>query len=177
MKYQHLCVLGLSLLLTSGCSDAPQDNGGANKTEAVAPGTGTQYLTLSEPAAVMEVADARKSAKADEAIAIVGRIGGSGEPFVDGVAAFTVVDLKIAYCSADEGCPTPWDYCCTQDQVKDNIAIVKLVDAEGKPVTDDARKLLGVKELSVVVAEGTARRDESGNLTVAATKIFVRPVK
>ncbi|MFO1002744.1 MAG: hypothetical protein U0936_20635 [Planctomycetaceae bacterium] len=39
---------------------------------------------------------------------------------------------------------------------------------EGKPVTDDARKLLGVKELSVVVAEGTARRDESGNLTVAA---------
>ena len=125
----------------------------------------------------MEVADARKSAKADEAIAIVGRIGGSGEPFVDGVAAFTVVDLKVAYCSADEGCPTPWDYCCTQDQVKDNIATVKLVDAEGKPVTDDARKLLGVKELSVVVAEGTARRDESGNLTLAATKIFVRPVK
>jgi hypothetical protein len=125
----------------------------------------------------MEVADARKSAKADEAIAIVGRIGGSGEPFVDGVAAFTVVDLKIPYCSDDEGCPTPWDYCCTQDQVKDSIATVKLVDAEGKPVTDDARKLLGVKELSVVVAEGTARRDESGNLTVAATKIFVRPVK
>ena len=177
MKYQQLCVLGLSLLLTSGCSDAPQDNGVANKTEAVAPGTGTQYLTSSEPAAVMEVADARKSAKADEAIAIVGRIGGSGEPFVDGVAAFTLVDLKIAHCSADEGCPTPWDYCCTQDQVKDNIATVKLVDAEGKPVTDDARKLLGVKELSVVVAEGTARRDESGNLTLAATKIFVRPVK
>ena len=141
MKYQQLCVLGLSLLLTPGCSDAPEDSGVANKTEAVAPGTGTQYLTSSEPAAVMEVADARKSAK------------------------------------TDEGCPTPWDYCCTQDQVKDNIATVKLVDAEGKPVTDDARKLLGVKELSVVVAEGTARRDESGNLTVAATKIFVRPVK
>ena len=120
MNFQQLCVLGLSLLLTSGCSDAPEDNGVANKTEAVAPGTGTQYLTSSEPAAVMEVADARKSAKADEAIAIVGRIGGSGEPFVDGVAAFTVVDLKIAHCSADEGCPTPWDYCCTQDQVKDN---------------------------------------------------------
>ncbi len=177
MKYQHLCVLGLSLLLTSGCSDAPQDNGAANKTEAIAPDTGTQYLTSSEPATVMDVADARKSAKADEAVAIVGRIGGSGDPFVDGVAAFTVVDLKIAYCSADEGCPTPWDYCCTQNQVKDNIATVKLVDAEGKPVTDDARKLLGVKELSVVVAEGTARRDASGNLTVAATKIFVRPVK
>ncbi len=71
MKYQHLCVLGLALFLTSGCSDAPQEKEVANKSETIAPGTGTQYLSSSEPAAVVEVADARKSAKADEAIALV----------------------------------------------------------------------------------------------------------
>ena len=39
----------------------------------------------------------------------------------------------------------------------------------------DARKLLGVKELSTVVIQGKATRDDQGNLTVAATKVFVRP--
>ncbi len=176
MRPLHVCILSLTVLLTSGCSDAPKEKKAAAEANPAA-ATGPQYLSASEPAGALEIAEARKSAKADDKIAIVGRIGGSSEPFVDGVAAFTVVDLNVQHCSDDEGCPTPWDYCCTQDQVKDSIATVKLVDVEGKPVTDDARKLLGVKELSVVVAEGTARRDESGNLTVAATKIFVRPVK
>ncbi len=46
-----------------------------------------------------------------------GRIGGSEKPFVDGLAAFTIVDLKVPYCADDEGCPTPWDYCCNQKDV------------------------------------------------------------
>ena len=108
---------------------------------------------------------------------LVGIIGGSSKPFVDGLAAFTIVDPKVPYCSADEGCPTPWDYCCTQDQVKGNIATVKIVDDTGKPVAVDARKMLNVKELSTVVVQGTARRDDQGNLTVAASQVFVRPSK
>lgn len=177
MKYHNLCILSFATLLTCGCSDGPADNRVDSKANVIAPGTGTQYLASEEPAGVIGVRDARKSSETDKAISIEGRIGGSAEPFVDGIAAFTVVDLEVAHCSADEGCPTPWDYCCTQDQVKDSIATVKLVDADGQTVSSDARKLLGVNELSVVVAEGTARRDESGNLTVAATKIFIRPVK
>ena len=43
---------------------------------------------------------------------------------------------------------------------------MKIVDASGKPVATDARKLLGVKELQTVVVRGTAKRDEAGNLTV-----------
>lgn len=93
------------------------------------------------------------------------------------MAAFTIVDLKIPYCAEDEGCPTPWDYCCTQNDVKDNIATIMLVDADGNPVSEDARKLLGVKELSVVVAQGKATRDDAGNLSIAATSVFIRPVE
>ena len=137
----------------------------------------SKYLAVVEPDGALPVGEARKSVKDDQAVTLIGVIGGSTEPFVDGLAAFTIVDAKVPYCSADEGCPTPWDYCCTQDQVKGNIATVKIVDDAGKPVADDARKMLNVKELSTVVVQGTARRDDQGNLTVAASKVFVRPSK
>jgi hypothetical protein len=52
-----------------------------------------------------------------------------------------------------------------------------LVDDSGKPVTIDARELLNVKELSTVVVQGEAKRDEQGNLTIAADKVFVRPAE
>jgi hypothetical protein len=135
----------------------------------------SQYLAESEPAGAVPVGEARQSVKNDESVVLVGLIGGSSKPFVEGLAAFTIVDPKIPYCAADEGCPTPWDYCCTQDQVAENIATIKLVDDSGKPVAIDARQLLKVKELSTVVVQGSAQRDEQGNLTIAASKVFVRP--
>ena len=59
-------------------------------------------------------------------------------------------------------------------KMNENIATVKIVNDEGRPVTQDARDFLEVKELSTVVVKGTAKRDDQGNLTVAANKIFVR---
>jgi hypothetical protein len=134
----------------------------------------SRYLVQTEPEGAVAVGDARQSVEDEQMITLVGTIGGSSEPFVDGIAAFTIVDPKVPYCAPDEGCPTPWDYCCTQDQVKDNIATVKVVDDGGNPVVEDARGLLGVKELSTVVVKGKAKRDEQGNLTIAASKVFVR---
>jgi hypothetical protein len=134
----------------------------------------SRYVVQTEPEGAVAVGDARQSVEDEQMITLVGTIGGSSEPFVDGIAAFTIVDPKVPYCAPDEGCPTPWDYCCTQDQVKDNIATVKVVDEGGNPVVEDARGLLGVKELSTVVVKGKAKRDEQGNLTIAASKVFVR---
>ena len=108
---------------------------------------------------------------------MVGLIGGSSKPFVDGLAAFTIVDPKVPYCANDEGCPTPWDYCCQTEAVKDNIATIKVVDEAGKPVAGDVKAMLNVKELSTVVVQGKAKRDDLGNLTVAASNVFVRPGK
>jgi len=134
----------------------------------------SRYVVQTEPEGAIAVGDARQSVEDDQAITLVGTIGGSTEPFVEGIAAFTIVDAKVPYCAAEEGCPTPWDYCCTQDQVKDNIATVKVVDESGNPVGKDARGLLGVKELSTVVVKGKASRDEQGNLTVIADTVFVK---
>ena len=151
---------------------------GCAKEEPVETAEATQpdpaYLAGSEPAGAVGVGDARSSAKDDEDVVLVGRIGGSRKPFVEGLAAFTIVDPKVPHCPAEEGCPTPWDYCCAQDAVKDNIATIKIVDKAGNPVSKDARQLLGVKELNLVVIEGKAQRDEEGNLSILADQVFVK---
>ena len=135
--------------------------------------TGTQYLTDVEPANSTPVGDARKSAKDGDSVSLVGHIGGSSEPFVDGIAAFTIVDPKVPYCTPEES-SEPWSYCCAQDEVKDNIATVKIVNEGGSPVMEHAKQLLGVKELSLVVVEGKAKRDDQGNFSVLASKVFIK---
>lgn len=159
-----------SLVAMSGCSET--ETPGASKSESVP--NGKQYLTAAEPANSTPVGEARQNVKDGDRVAVVGHIGGSVKPFVDGIAAFTIVDPNVEYCAPEEGCPTPWDYCCTQDEVKESIATVKVVNDGGQPVAEDARRLLGVKELSLVVVEGTAKRDEQGNLSVLARKVYVK---
>ena len=137
---------------------------------------GAAYRLATEPAGAKGVKDARKSAKDGEDVTLVGRIGGDVNPWVEGQAAFLVVDSQLKPCNekGDDGCATPWDYCCDSDSLPSSKALVKVVDAAGKSVGTDARKLLGLKELQTVVVHGRAKRDEAGNLTVLADGVFVR---
>lgn len=171
-KWNGLAVTGLLLTFGAlGCAPSA-----APPAVTQSPATDSEYVVKTEPANAVGVGAAKESAKDDEDVVLVGRIGGSEKPFVDGVAAFTIVDAKVPDCRQEEGegCPTPWDYCCHQDDVKKNIALVKVVNGESKPVMEDARKLLGVKELNLVVVHGKAKRDAEGNLTLLADEIFVK---
>lgn len=160
-----LLVSALCVFATLGCS----------KAEVSGPSTeGAAYRLAKEPSGAKEVKAARADAKSDDEITIVGRIGGDANPWVEGQAAFMLVDSSLKPCGADEGCPTPWDYCCGTDDLPSSKAMVKIVDAGGKTVASDARKLLGIKELQTVVVHGRAKRDETGNLTVLADGVFVR---
>lgn len=162
MKWNLLVgVLGLTVI-TMGCEKSASNNST----------TGSDYLTSTEPAGAVGVAEAKKAT--DESITVVGRIGGSEQPFVEGLAAFTIVDPLIEPCGKEEGCPTPWDYCCAQDKMKDNMATVKVVDAKGSAVAGNAKELLKLKELSTVVVQGKRQADAEGNLTILASKIFVK---
>ncbi|KLU01965.1 putative transmembrane region and signal peptide protein [Rhodopirellula islandica] len=171
-RFQHLALLGVVALI-AGCGGSEVAENDASQGS----GADSAYLASSEPADAMPVGEAREKAGDGEELTLVGLIGGSADPFVDGLAAFTIVDPNVPYCADDEGCPTPWDYCCTQDQVKDNIATVKVVDESGAPVSKTARDLLGVNELATVVVHGIAKRDDQGNLTVEASDVFVRSSK
>jgi hypothetical protein len=170
--FKSIAVLAIAASLLAGCAESPESGDESATTQATA-APDAAYLMTEKPADAQGVGAARESVKDAEEVTLVGRVGGSREPFVDGLAAFTIVDPQVPHCAPDEGCPTPWDYCCTQDQVKDNIATVKVVGADGKPVAKDAKGLLGVKELDTIIVRGKARRDDAGNLVVLAEKVYV----
>ena len=143
---------------------------------ASAPARTSPLLLATEPAGAKTVIEARKAVKDGEEIVVVGRIGGAVDPWVEGRAAFSIVDQTLIPCSERPGdsCTTPWDYCCDTDRLPTSLATIKFVDEQGKTVAEDARKLLGVKELQTVVVQGKAKRDDPGNLTVLGTGLFVK---
>jgi len=135
----------------------------------------SDVLLKSQPADAKPVGELRASVADGAAVTILGRIGGDTNPWVEGRAAFTIVDPKLEPCHPDEGCPTPWDYCCSTDQLPTHRALIKIVDGAGDTIEQDARKLLGVKELQTVMVRGQAKRDTAGNLTVLASGVYVVP--
>jgi hypothetical protein len=166
-------VLAVAFLSASiGCgtsSTAPQSNSAPSAD-------GAAFRLSSEPADAKGVKAAKEEIKDEEEVVMVGRIGGDTNPWIEGQAAFLIVDSALKPCNetGDEGCPTPWDYCCDAGDLPANKVMVKVVDGNGKTVATDARKLLGLKELQTVVVRGRAKRDEAGNVTVLADGVFVR---
>lgn len=136
------------------------------------------FVLTAAPDSAQSVLTSRESAQDKDEIVIKGRIGGSSNPFVDGAAAFTIVDETLPYCGEGEedcGCPTPWDYCCeTSEVIARHSATIKFVDENNRPRRFDPKTVLGVKELSMIVVQGKAQRDDAGNLTVLAEKIFIQ---
>jgi hypothetical protein len=134
---------------------------------------GEKFVLPSAPENAQGVLAARQAAAGGEEVVVVGRIGGSTQPFVEGMAAFSLVDNSLRACSDIPGdqCPTPWDFCCEADLPKART-LVKFVDESGQVIPTDARTLLGVSELQTVYVRGRAQRDADGNLTVLASGIY-----
>jgi hypothetical protein len=137
---------------------------------------GEKFLLAAEPGGAVDVLALRADAKDQDEVVVIGRIGGRRDPWIKGTAAFPIVDRSAKACSEIEGdtCPTPWDYCC-EPNLADKTVLVMFTDETGKPIKEDARELLSVKELQTVVVKGKAKRDKEGNLTVLASQLRVRP--
>jgi hypothetical protein len=148
----------------------------AGKDEAAA---GGKYILKEEPKDAMGVIDAREKAKDKGDVVVVGRIGGRKNPWVKGAAAFSIVDNSLKACSERPGdtCPTPWDFCCEADLPKQTLFVTILDEKTGQTLKQDARESLKLRELQTVVVQGKARRDKNGNVTIAASKVFIRPDK
>jgi hypothetical protein len=170
------CCLCLATLVGVACNQQVSSPSGVSNTPDGPSAIASEYLLASEPQGAQGVIAAREDAT-EGPLTVVGRIGGSANPWVEGRAAFSIVDPLLQACSDREGddCPVPWDYCCETDRLPTATALVKIVDGSGKLVAQDSRSLLGLKELQTVVVQGTPQRDEAGNLTILATGIFVRP--
>jgi hypothetical protein len=168
-----LPVAALIAMLAAGCGGkAPEQEPG----KATPPAGGSKYLLSSEPEGARDVLAVLETAKDDEEIVVVGRIGGDEKPFVQDLAAFTIVDRSLKPCNAnpEDNCQTPWDYCCEADLAKARTA-VRVVDGHGNIVATGAKELLGLKPLDTVVVQGKAKRDPDGKFTLLATGLYVRP--
>jgi len=188
MKSKLIVLTVLTLIPVAGCqqeqathdhshsnshSDAPR----ATETFSLPDGIdASKYALSTEPDGAQNVIAAREAVQDDQDIVILGRIGGGENPWVEGRAAFSIVDPSLKACSDIPGdnCPVPWDYCCETDKLPASSALVKIVDGKGNVVKADARALLDAKELSTVVVKGKAKRDDAGNLTVLASGVYVK---
>lgn len=137
---------------------------------------GSKYVLADEPDGAIGVIEARKSAKNGEPIVIVGRIGGATNPWIDGRAAFMLLDASMtlvadgAESAEGEIC---MDECCAAERTG-STTLVKVVDDGGKVLAVDARKLLGVAANDMVVVRGNVSKDDAGNFVVLADSVHVR---
>ena len=179
LKFSAAAILIAGLL--AGCSSQspsePTSTATSDKPESRQPSAeGAKYRLAAEPAGAQEVIAVRSDAADGDKVVIVGRIGGDVNPWVEGRAAFSLVDNSIRACSdiAGDNCPTPWDYCCETDKLKTGKLLVKFVDDGGQLIASDARELLGVSELDTVVIEGKVQKSEDGNAVVLASGVYVK---
>jgi hypothetical protein len=171
----YIAALASALSLSVGCgstaSTTPESSGAAATTVV----NGEKYLLAEEPDDAVGVIEARETASNGDPLVIVGRIGGSDKPWVEGRAAFMLLDASMALVAegteSGEGEVCMGD-CCANERAE-CTTLVKVVD-NGALVPADSRQLLGVKENDFVVIRGKASKDESGNFTVLADGVFIR---
>ncbi|QDS97550.1 hypothetical protein [Adhaeretor mobilis] len=159
---------------TVGCNSATESPGVASSQATNV--DASLYQLEDEPDGAVGVIAARESADDGAPIVLIGRIGGSARPWVDGRAAFTLLDASMAVVANGESSGETelcLDDCCASDRQK-CTTLVKVVDAQGKLVPVDSRELLGLKESDLVVVQGTAQKDEAGNFVMLAKGVYVR---
>lgn len=168
MKTLHLS-LCLIAGLASGC--------GADEIESLPLPVSElpeRFLLTEEPAGAVDAGAARAAAVQGERLVVRGVVGGSPTPFVNGLAAFTVVDPALKSCVGDgTGCATPWDYCCVDPKaLVEGSVTVEFRDGTS-PLPAGARGFHGLDHLSPVVVAGRAEVDERGNVTVVAAGLYL----
>lgn len=160
----------VSSFFLTACSDGP------SAPEASA-GLALPAWQLAEaPADAVGVAELKASASEGDRVTLVGRVGGRMEPVSEESGLVVLVDAAVPSCadSADDNCPTPWDYCCeTPERVAANAATVQLRSADGSPIELAAG---AVPPLSTVTVVGTVAPRPNGDvLVLVADAMHVAP--
>jgi hypothetical protein len=146
-----------------------------NATNAALP---KDLFITQEPAGALGVLKVRQSAKAGDHVTMIGRIGGSENPFVSNRAVFTMVDVTVKTCleMGDAHCPTPADYCCEDStELAKSMASVNITDKSGKPLAISLAADGSLKPLMWIAVEGTLQPTDGGAFIVNADHIYKMP--
>ncbi|HMN42604.1 MAG TPA: hypothetical protein PKE29_17320 [Phycisphaerales bacterium] len=168
-----------STLLALGCEQKPAQST-ATPTPAPAKAASAfpdSLFLATAPAEPKSVKDAKAAPKVGEKITLTGRIGGSEDPFIEGRALFTIVDLHVPHCGQmgeKDHCKTPWDYCCEPaDELAAHTATIQVTAQDGRPIKSGLSGVHGLKPLAIVTITGTIADAAEGNLIVRAEGIHV----
>ena len=170
---RNLITIAATWLLVAfiGCDNANSDQSSKDSLPTQQ-AQSNQWLLSNAPQDAISITQARLSAKEGDTVVIRGRIGGRKSPVSDESPVFTVVDLGVPYCGQfeEDGCGTPWDYCCeSPDTIIANSATIQ-VEAEG-----DVRLVAaGLEALDEVILIGTVGpRPSDAIFTIRASGVFL----
>jgi len=173
--------LGLLALfcLAPGCTQQSAQGSAARKAELTRKAQhfdSAKYVLAEEPVGAIGVIEAREDSKNLDEIVLVGRIGGRQNPWIEGRAAFMMIDAAMDVVADGEESSESQvclDDCCAALRTE-CTTLVKLVDEKGAVLPIDARQLLQADENDMVVVKGKVRRDDEGGFSVAAHGVYVR---
>lgn len=164
----------LGLAFTVGCGASSESSAGS--AAEVVDVDGSFYQLADEPDGAVGVIEAHETAEDGAPLVLMGRIGGAEYPWIEGRAAFTLLDASLTVVAegedTDEGEICLAECCATE--LAGYTTLVKVVDGQGKVVSVDSRKLFGLQEEDMVVVSGTAQKDERGNFVMLAEGVYVR---
>jgi hypothetical protein len=159
--------------------EAPPAANPPAKSAAVPAALPSALFLAAAPADPKDIKDAKPALKAGDKVVLVGRIGGSVEPFVAERAIFTLVDRRMLACgedSPDDTCPTPWDFCCEpRKDLTANSVTIQVVGPDAQPIKAELNGVRGLKPLATVTVVGVVTKAEGEGLVVSATQFYVKP--
>ncbi len=172
MKLLTCSVLSLLPILAASCGGDDASTSASDPAATPTAEVPTDFWLAAVPAGAQDVGAARAGAAEGATVTVRGVIGGSKKPFVDGLAAFQLIDSALTSCDPGEGCATPWDYCCTDlDTIAENSVTVEVRDGDAIR-TGGLRGTHGLDHLSEVVVQGVAELDERGHVTIVASGVI-----
>lgn len=140
----------------------------------------TSLMLTTAPENPQTIAQVRQSVELGKSITLSGKVMGHKSPFIDGMAMMLIGDPdKLTSCDIKHGdrCTTPWDVCCDEpEDIKNFIATIQVLDANGELIKQGLKGTQGLKELSHVIITGEiAEGSNAENLLVNATGIYLKP--
>lgn len=177
-----LCIAWMALpctMIVAGCGRPSADGSSSSAVTEVSTSAAdaAKYVLAEEPDGAVGVIAARDQARDGDEIVLIGRIGGSKKPWIEGRAAFMVIDASMSVVGDGEESGVGeicLDECCAALRAE-CTTLVKLVDEQGRVLSVDGRRLLNAAVDDLVVIHGHVQRDqEEGTFVVVADGVHVR---
>ncbi len=158
------------LALLAGLAACSNDEGAEGAAAPAAASAAVQALVLgSDPGEAVGVV-AAKQAGASGRVVVEGRV----HDITKGFAMLKLMDTSMEYCGqvdADDGCKTPWDYCCDAKAARvAHSLLVEFRGASGRPLTTPT--MPGTRLCDLVKVTGELVVDDHGNPVLVADGLF-----